>query len=153
MLGMQGAKLTIGRLARAAVCMDLVFQHITRNPEGVALCFLQHGRLHIVSTDGEILRGAYELAGIASMLRLFHENTEMRDVRVSDIDWSGDAFSFSWSCHVRNWGAGPQVKASGSCRGRTRSGLLSRGVPKTRLQRRVTALRRREARRPLVFAL
>ena len=67
MLGMQGAKLTIGRLARAAVCMDLVFQHITRNPEGVALCFSQHGRVHLVSPEGEVLRGGYELAGIASI--------------------------------------------------------------------------------------
>ena len=117
MLGMQGAKLTIGRLARAAVCMDLVFQHITRNPEGVALCFSEHGRLHLVSPEGEVLRGGYELAGIASMLRLFHENTQMINVRVSDIDWSGDAFSFSWSCQMRNWGAGPQIEASGSCRG------------------------------------
>lgn len=124
MLGIPSAKLTIGRLQRAAVCMDLVFQHITRNPEGVALCFVQHGRLHLVSPDGEILRGGYELVGIASLLRRFHENTQMMNVRVSDIEWSGDMFSFSWSCTVRNWGSGPQIKANGSCRGIFHGGLI-----------------------------
>ena len=117
MLRMPGTKLTIGRVQRAAICMDLVFQHITRNPEGVALCFVEHGRLHLVSPQGEVLLGGYELAGIASVMRRFHENTEMLNVRVSDIEWAGDCFTFNWSCKVRNWGAGPLVKANGSCRG------------------------------------
>jgi hypothetical protein len=124
MLGMPSTKLTIGRVQRAAICMDLVFQLITRNPEGVALCFVEHGRLHLVSPEGVFLLGGYELAGIASVMRRFHENTEMLNVRVGDTQWSGDCFSFTWSCSVRNWGAGPLIEANGSCRGIFYGGLI-----------------------------
>jgi hypothetical protein len=107
----------LGLLARESVCMDLVFQIVTRNPEGLALCLAQEGRLRALDREGRVVFCARGLAEVAAFARTFHENVQLEELRVGEPRWAGEAFAFDWTCTARNWGSGPTHRTGGVCRG------------------------------------
>jgi hypothetical protein len=113
-------------LAREGACMDLVFQIVSRDPEGFALCLVGDGRLRVLNREGRVDFCARGLAEAAAFMRLFHENVQVEELRVGALRFAGEAFAFDWSCLARNWGAGPAHRTTGVCRGVFAShGLIS----------------------------
>ncbi|MDB5569706.1 MAG: hypothetical protein JWN93_889 [Hyphomicrobiales bacterium] len=110
-------QLSIGQLGRVAVCMDLVFQHVSRNHVGIGSSFDLDGRVRI--RDGATGRVVAQAAGrgrVVALMRSLHENLDLRDIQLGEILWSAAGFSVDWSCVARNWGTGPTVRLTGSCR-------------------------------------
>ena len=104
-------------LAREAACMDLVFQIVSRDPEGFALCLEGDGRLRLLDREGRVDFCARGLSEAAAFVRLFHENVQVEELRVGAPRFAGAAFAFDWTCLARNWGAGPAHRTTGVCRG------------------------------------
>jgi len=107
----------LGALAREGAVMDLVFQLVSRNAEGLALCLAAEGRLRVLDQQGRVVFCVRGLAEAATFARLLHENVQVEDLRVGESRWAGDAFAFDWTCLARNWGSGPAHRTGGVCRG------------------------------------
>ena len=107
----------LGALAREGAVMDLVFQLVSRDPEGLALCLAPEGRLRVLDAQGRVVFCVRGLAEAATYARLFHENVQVEELRAGEARWAGDAFALDWTCLVRNWGSGPAHRTSGVCRG------------------------------------
>lgn len=102
-------------ISRMSVCMDLVFQHVMRNPKGVAANFTREAVISVVcEKTGDVLDRGQGQAGVEGVFRRFHENVEMSRLRVDEADWTDVGFTLDWRCAMRGWGWGPTQTTEGS---------------------------------------
>lgn len=106
---------TVAGISRMSVCMDLVFQHVMRNPKGVAANFTEDAVMTVVcEKTGAVLERGHGRAGVEGVFRRFHENVEMSRLRVDEADWTEAGFTLDWRCAMRGWGWGPTQVTEGS---------------------------------------